>query len=219
MKKRFVKYLSSMVAMAMVAGTLALTGCGDNNSDSKPDADQEQQVEDKDDADKDDQGNGDSQGAGDQASAYDSAVAILNAFWENGSYDFPVYGGNFDNVVDNAPGTLPTSDVDTMTNMLLIPEDVQGCVADAATLFHMMNSNTFTGAALKLNGMSSEEAAGKIKEAFKNNQFMCGIPDKIMIYTVGNDLVFFYGATDILDMFADAAASVEGAVLVVDENY
>lgn len=153
------------------------------------------------------------------ASSYEHVVDILNTVWESTSQDFPAFGGNFENNVDNAPGELNLDDHDTMTNMLLIPEDVQSHITEAATLFHMMNTNTFTGAAIRLDGMDAAEAAGKLKDAFKNNQFMCGIPDKIIVYSVGNDLVYFYGAADVLAEFQTAAENLEGAALIIDENY
>lgn len=152
-------------------------------------------------------------------SAYGSAVEILNVLWDNSGKEFPAFGGNFENNVDNAPGALNIEDKDTMTAMLLIPEDVQSHVTDAATLFHMMNANTFTGAALKLDGMSADEAAGKIKDAFKGNAFMCGMPDKIVIYTVGSDLTYFFGAEDVVEPFKTAAEQLTGGKLVVEENY
>ncbi|MDO4478223.1 MAG: hypothetical protein Q4B73_04175 [Lachnospiraceae bacterium] len=150
---------------------------------------------------------------------YDTAVDMLNVVWDNGNWEFPAVGGNFESSVDNAPGALPISDTDTMTAMLLIPEDVQAKVKDAATVFHMMNTNMFTGAALILDGMSADEAATKLKEAFLANQFMCGAPEKIVIYTVGTGLVYAYGLAVNIDEVKAAAEKLEGAKLVVEENY
>lgn len=154
-----------------------------------------------------------------QVSVYTSALDMLNVVWENSKKDFPAFGGNFENNVENAPGQLDVQDVDTMTSMLLIPDDVQAHVTDAATLFHMMNTNTFTGAALKLEGMGPEDAAGKIKEAFLENPFMCGMPDEIVIYIVGSDLVYFFGASDVIGDFKTAAQKLEGGKLAVEEKY
>lgn len=154
-----------------------------------------------------------------QASSYETAKDILDVLWNSSSKDFPAFGGNFENNVENEPGELPVDDKDTMTSTLLIPEDVQSHVTGAATLYHMMNTNTFTGAALKLDGITADDAAAKIKDAFKNNQFMCGMPDKIVIYTVGNDLVYCYGAGDVVDDFMSGAGNLEGGKLAVDEAY
>ena len=192
MKNHVFKRICCAVAVVMCIGAAApLTGC----ASGKP-------------------------AAAESQSAYAHAVDALNVLWDNLDEQFPAFGGNFEHNVENAPGDLDLNDTDTMTSALLIPEDVQSKVSEAATLFHMMNANTFTGAALKLNGMSTDEAAGKIKDAFKNNQFMCGMPDAIVIYTGGNDVVYFFGASDILDSFKKAAeANLEGFKLAAEENY
>lgn len=158
---------------------------------------------------------------GTTVSSYEHAIDILNAVWDKSTHDFPAYGGNFEKNVDNAPGEIPLADKDTMTSTLLIPEDVQAHVSEVATIFHMMNTNTLTGASLKLDGnISSDEVSGKIKDSFKNNQFMCGIPEEIVIYTVGdNELVYFYGAVEIIDGLQTGADGLDGAKLAVKENY
>lgn len=151
--------------------------------------------------------------------SYADSVAILNAIWEQTDEKFPAFGGSIEEAVADAPGNLLLTDKDTMTYTLLIPESVQGHITDAATLMHMMNANTFTGVALKLDGMKVDDAASQIKDAFMNNQFVCGIPDKIVIVTVGNYVVYAYGATDIVDDFKTIASGLDGANVVVDQAY
>lgn len=153
------------------------------------------------------------------AVAYTDSVEVLNAIWDQTEEKFPAYGGSIEESVADAPGKLLLTDTDTMTYTLLIPESVQGQIVDAATLMHMMNANTFTGVAMKLDGMKVEDAANQIKDAFMNNQFVCGIPDKIVVATLGDYVVYAYGAADIVDDFKTIAGNLEGANVVVDQMY
>lgn len=191
--KRF-RRVSYLAAVLLAAGMMTMTtGCGNTSNNGT-------QIE-------------------QQAGAYAHAKDMLDVIWDNCSQDFPVMGGNAENPVENGPGDLDIEDKDTMTNNLLIPEEVQKHITDAATLFHMMNANTYTGAAVKLEGMSVDDAAAKITDTFKNNQFMCGMPDKIVIYGVGNDLVYFFGVEEIVADAMEAAEKLEGAKLLVEMNY
>lgn len=155
-----------------------------------------------------------------KTTAYADATEVLTTVWNNmGEVEYPVFGGNFENSVDNAPGSLPVTDTDTMTYTLLVPADVQEKVTSAATVNHMMNANIFTGATLQLDGMDVKDAAEKIKESFLANQFMCGVPDKLIVVTSGDFVVFAYGATDNVDAFKDQAGKLEQAQVVVDQPY
>ncbi|MDD6038705.1 MAG: hypothetical protein PUD20_07940 [bacterium] len=159
-------------------------------------------------------------GGNNQASPYADATEVLTTVWNNmGEVEYPVFGGNFENSVENAPGNLPVTDTDTMTYTLLVPADVQEKVTSAATVNHMMNANIFTGATLQLDGMDAKDAAEKIKESFLANQFMCGVPDKLIVVTTGNFVVFAYGATDNVDAFKEQAGKLDGAQVVVDQPY
>lgn len=184
------KYIMTVLLAISIA--VCLIGCGKSNSGSSADA---------------------------VLAAFPDSVSVLTAGWEQVGEEFPAMGGSFDNPVDNAPGAINLSDTDTMTYTLLIPEDVQKDITDAASLLHMMNANTFTGVAIRLDTMAPEEAAGKIKDAFMANQFMCGMPDKIKIITMGNYVVYAYGETANVDNFMKGIETKEHATVFADAKY
>lgn len=154
-----------------------------------------------------------------ETSAYKNALEALNAVWNSYDAGMPVYGGSIESNVPDAPGTLALSDKGAMTSTLLIPEDMQGKVTDAATVIHMMNTNTFTGVALKLDGISLSDAADAMKESFLANPFVCSIPDKMVIYSVDGYLLYAYGAAEIVDEFAAACAKMDKSKELVNQNY
>ena len=76
-------------------------------------------------------------------------------------------------------------------------------VADAATMIHMMNANTFTGAVLNLNeGVDKAAFAATAKDAVMNAQWMCGFPEKLIIADMGGQyLLMAYGINDAMGPF------------------
>ncbi|MCM1258879.1 MAG: hypothetical protein NC307_13625 [Roseburia sp.] len=149
--------------------------------------------------------------------SYSQAVDVLNLIWENTSEDdrFPSFGGSQDNPVMDAPGSVDLGDTDMLSYTLLVPEDLQGNVTDAASLVHMMNGNTFTGAALKIEGTDVKKAADAVKDTVAGNQFVCGFPEQLVVVTAGDYVFYAFGATEIVEKFkATAESKVEGAKVV-----
>lgn len=150
---------------------------------------------------------------------YADATSVLEAVWDKTPEKFPCYGGGATDYNENKPGKLDLSEKDFMTNALLIPSDVQENVTDAATLVHMMNSNIFTGVALKTNGMDVNEAAKKIENTFLNNHFICGMPDKIVIVSLQDYVVYAYGKKGVIDEFKGNISSLGNVNVIVDKYY
>ena len=59
---------------------------------------------------------------------------------------------------------------------------------------HMMNANTFTCSVFRVKeDVKSSEIAGEIFDNLHDRQWVCGIPDKIVIIIVGRDVVTVFG--------------------------
>lgn len=148
---------------------------------------------------------------------YSQAVDVLNLIWENTSEEdrFPSFGGSQEEPVMDAPGSVDLADTDMLSYTLLVPEDLQANVVDAASLVHMMNGNTFTGAALKIEGADVKKAAEDVKDTVAGNQFVCGFPEQLAVITAGDYVLYAFGATENVENFKAAAQSkVEGAKVV-----
>ncbi len=135
---------------------------------------------------------------------------------------FFAMGGDFSNPVDNAPGIYSLEDKDGAVATLHISEDLIPQVSEAASFIHAMNANTFTSAAFRLaDPATAETFAASLKESITATQWMCGIPEKLVMYTIngGEYVVYAVGAADLLDNFSAklVAAYGEAAVETVNE--
>ena len=68
-------------------------------------------------------------------------------------------------------------------------------------MIHMMNANTFTGAAYHLTGdVSADEFADALKEGILAKQWICGMPDTLVVINVdGQYVIAAYGADDLVE--------------------
>lgn len=155
-----------------------------------------------------------------QVDAADAADLLTKVWATFGEDEKPfVMGGYADTMVDGAPGKFDVSLVEDMDAMLGLPQANAAQIDDAASVIHAMNANTFTGAAFHL---AADTDAAAFVDALKANiqarQWMCGIPEKLLIVKVGDYVVSAFGAADIVDnLSAKIAALYNVAEVVVDE--
>ena len=151
------------------------------------------------------------------ASALDLLTAVWNAYPE--SEKFSVVGGSLDNPVDNAPGAFPVDDADNLDYMLHFPADKSDLIDDAASLTHMMNANTFTcGAFHVTNKDDVETVASDLRDAIQSKQWMCGFPDKLVIFTYDQYVVSLYGDEELVNTFRDKfTATYSDSTIAYDE--
>lgn len=158
------------------------------------------------------------------------ATELLTKVWDeykaSASEDvqFPIGGGDFENMTMDAPGKYDVTSeggVDGLTASYCVSTDVIEKADDFATGLHMMMSNNFTTVALHVTDAANTEAiVSSIKDATMNNQWMCGMPEKLIIVTVGEDyVVSAYGLEIIIDAYKTAITNVYGdaAVVAVEE--
>ena len=84
---------------------------------------------------------------------------------------------------------------------------------------HMMNANTFTCGAFRLKDAADADAVcTAIHDGLNSKQWMCGLPDKMVIAKVSGCIVSVYGAEDLVNTFRDKlTAAYENAEIVYDE--
>lgn len=133
-----------------------------------------------------------------------SALEILETVWGLYTEDekFPSTGGEIGETLTQGPGAF-TQLTEDNSYTLLIPADQLTNVTEAASLMHMMNSNTFTCGAYRLaEGVTADSFGETMKNAIQNNQWMCGFPDKLLIERVGDSfLIVAFGHEEIMDTF------------------
>ena len=149
-------------------------------------------------------------------------VEILETVW--GSYaddeKFFAMGGDYDNMVDGAPGAVDAANAETMQALLVCPADATAMVDGAASLIHGMLANNFTAGAYHIKDGADQAAfVSAMQNALKTNQWMCGVPEKMIIATLGNDYaVVVYGSADIVDNFkSKLTAAYDVTAIAVEE--
>ena len=185
------KFLTLLLAAAM---TLSLAACGSKTDDNS--------------------GNN-SQPA--------SALELLNAVWANYSDDdkFPATGGDYDeaNMTEDAPGNFSVEDGDALDYSLSFPAADASKLSDAASLTHMMNANTFTCGAFHVTSKDDvETVASDLRDAIQSKQWMCGFPDKLVIFTYDQYVVSLYGDEELVNTFRDKfTATYSDSTIAYDE--
>lgn len=153
------------------------------------------------------------------SSQYAASVDLLDAIWKEIPADkqFPAGGGDEAHPTDG-PGAFDVNAyAETFQYLILVDENLlDKLTGDAATLIHMMNTNTFCSAAMQLKDAGDAEAfAQSYKEIVQSNHWMCGFPDTLVVLSLDDKMITAYGKDDPIQAFKDAALSL-GAQLLVE---
>lgn len=146
----------------------------------------------------------------DASGAPADSLTLLETVWNSYTDEekFPAAGGDYNNNVDGAPGKFDLSDVDNLSYLLTVPADDAALIDDAASLMHLMNMNTFTCGALRaVSTDDTAKLAEDMRNAIQGKQWMCGFPDKLVIFTLENYVVSMYGDEDLVNTFRDKLLS------------
>lgn len=151
------------------------------------------------------------------------ATDLLTQVW-NGYDDadkFPVGGGDFENVVMDAPGKYDVSKAEEMDSVLGLPQNSVALIDDAASMMHMMNANTFTAGVYHVTDTANQDAlVDSLKDNIINRQWMCGFPDTLIVAKVGGEyVVSAFGNAEIIETFkTKLKAAFELTDIVVEES-
>lgn len=158
---------------------------------------------------------------GEAAPQYKDALEALNAItgvYKEGEL-FSLYGGDQENAVMDAPGKFDITKTEELNLVLGLPESEAANIEDAASMVHMMNANTFTGAAYRLkDGTDTEQFAEAVKDNILARQWMCGQPDTLVIIDAGGGyVVTAFGEAEIMELFkTNALTALTGAEVIVE---
>ena len=166
----------------------------------------------------------------------ESALETLTRIWDAYPADeegnkFMSFGGDYheENQVENAPGwhSIDTDeDAESLDTNFGLPASMVSSVSRVACLRHMLNANTFTCSAYEViqteiaDVDNVQAVADALRDGLMNRAYMCGWPEQLDIYSVGNTVVCFFGALDIVNTFKDALVSVygDGCTLYYEED-
>lgn len=167
---------------------------------------------------------GGGQGANDgQEVNIKDSLELLNTVWNSYTEEekFPAAGGDMteENMTMDGPGRFSIEDGAMLDSTLGFPAAALSKIDDAASLMHMMNANTFTCGVFRVKDSGSiSSLTDAVKENIMNRQWMCGFPEKLVIITVGDYVISFFGDGGITDTFKEkVSAAYEGAQIVCEE--
>lgn len=134
-----------------------------------------------------------------------TAVEILEKTWAEyaESEKFAIIGGNVEAGIMDTPANFDMEYAEGMTYSLLVPAEQVANVAEAASMMHMMNANTFTCGVFRLaEGVTISDFAAAMQQAVQSNMWMCGFPEQLLIKDIaGEYVVMAFGHTDPITTF------------------
>lgn len=138
-------------------------------------------------------------------SAANGATTVLSNIWSKVPEEnkFFAMGGDMNNMVDNNAGAYSLED-EGLTSTLLIPEAEIANVDEAASLVHGMMLNNFTAGMFHVTGDAAAFAEA-MHTAITANQWMCGMPEKLVIAIIDGEYVLAcFGINDAINPFETA---------------
>ena len=184
------KLISTLLTGVLLAGLL--TGCGSNSAPTT--ATEETKT----------------------SASYESAQALLEAIYSGLDQEFPAAGGDEAHDTEG-PGSFDISAYgESFQYQILVDEELTAMVKpQAATLLHMMNTNTFCSAVMQLeDAKNAESFAQHYKTIVQSNHWMCGFPDTMLVMNLGDYVITAYGADDLVQSFKTSAVALGAEILV-----
>ncbi len=136
-----------------------------------------------------------------------ASAQILQTIWDSypASERFSVYGGRVEMAVNDGPGDLDITNAEELTTRYLLPQDQLAMVTEGASLTHLMNSNIFTAVVFRLKDPGQSKAlADAWRTAIRNNQWICGQPDRLLLIQADKDHVLMaFGSQDLMPAFEE----------------
>ncbi len=147
---------------------------------------------------------------------------LINQVWDSYAEDekFPAGGGDYESMSYEGPAAFDVSKTEDLNTLLGVQEEEAGLIDDGASIMHAMNQNTFTGAVFHLaESGQAQTFADTYKESLLERQWMCGFPDTVVVYSIGDNHVFAaFGNAEMIDTFKEKVeAAFETEVLLVEE--
>ena len=152
-----------------------------------------------------------------------SALGLYNKIWGTYTDDekFPSGGGDVDHNSDEGPGffDIEKNKESIQVNTHITDELLKTVTNDAATLMHMMNTNTFSSAIFHLKDASTAESFAKeYEKAVQNTRWMCGFPDRVVVVSIDEYVIVAFGRDDLINKFKAKCLAVDSSAKLLIDN-
>lgn len=150
-------------------------------------------------------------------------LTVLQTVWASYGDDekFAVAGGDMseENSKMDEPGVFSLENKEELDATLGLSAEAAEKVDSAASLVHMMNANTFTCGAFKVkNADDVASLAEQLKDNILKRQWMCGFPDKLVVASVDDVVLAFFGKNDNIDTFKAKLTAAYASAEVISES-
>ena len=152
----------------------------------------------------------------------EDSLDLINTVWSN--YDeankFAVGGGDSANLNFEGPGAFDISVTDELDATLGFPTAQAEKIDNAASMMNAMMANNFTAGVYHLkDAASKDEVAGAIKENIMSRQWMCGMPEKMVVISAGDYIISAFGLADVIDTFkAEVVETYDVSEVLFEES-
>lgn len=150
-----------------------------------------------------------------------SAIEILDTVW--GSYaeadQFPVGGGDSANQNFEGPGVFDATNAEELDVTLGFPAAQVEKIDDAASMMNAMMANNFTAGVYHVKDSADvQTVADALKENIMSKQWMCGMPEKMVVIAVNDYVISAFGLSDSIDTFKTKLTETYGTATVLYEE-
>ncbi len=154
--------------------------------------------------------------------AITDSLELIETVWGSYSEDdlFPVCGGDSANLNFEGPAAFDATNTEELDVTLGFPADKADMIDDAASMMNAMMANNFTIGVFRVTDSANvDSVAEALKENITARQWMCGMPEKMLIAKVGNYVVAGFGLEMALDTFeANLTAAYDVTEVIYEEN-
>lgn len=151
-----------------------------------------------------------------------SAIEILDTVWSSYAEadKFPVGGGDSANQNFEGPGAFDATNAEELDVTLGFPTAEVEKIDDAASMMNAMMANNFTAGVYHVKESSDvQTVADALKENIMSKQWMCGMPEKVVIIAVDDYVISAFGLSDSIDTFkAKLMETYETATVMYEES-
>lgn len=151
------------------------------------------------------------------------ALEILTTVW--GTYEeadkFPIAGGDSANQNFEGPAAFDAANAEELDVTLGFPAAQVEKIDDAASMMNAMMANNFTAGVYHVkadNKDDVETVATTIKDNIMAKQWMCGMPEKMVIVVIDDYVVSAFGLGDTIDVFKTKVTETYGNAYVLYEE-
>jgi len=152
----------------------------------------------------------------------ENALEVIETIWGGYAEEdmFPVGGGDSENLNFEGPGAFNVELTEELNATLGFPVEMADKIDNAASMMNAMMANNFTAGVYHIKDVNDvDTVASAIKESIMNRQWMCGMPEKMVVISAGDYIITAFGLADLIETFkAEVSEAYDVAEVLFEES-